>query len=286
MRGRIGTFPLRRLVPLSVTLFALCLGLTAIRLAIEGRFDLAVGAIILACVMDFLDGLLARLLKSASKFGAELDSLADCLNFGIAPPMLLYLWTMDGLGNFGWICALFYAICCALRLARFNTDLDEKGKSAAAQAWESAYFIGVPAPSGAGLVLIPFYLHFLGVIPGMVAAPASAILCIAVGLLMVSRIPTFSLKTTTRIRPDLVLPLLLMIAFLGAVIANYPWMSFTAMALLYIAVIPISAASYGRARAAAASMEESRQTPAPAAPPSPPAPEQKSAGGSDGSKSA
>ena len=249
MRVRLRTFPLRRLIPLSVTLLSLCLGITSIRLAIEGRFELAVGAIILACMLDFFDGLLARLLKSSSHFGAELDSLADCLNFGVAPPFILYLWSMDALGNLGWIVALFYAICCALRLARFNTALHEESEDDQ-EKWEKSYFVGVPAPSAAGLALTPLYMHFLGILSTFWGAYLSLIFCIGVGLLMISRIPTFSLKPATmQIESDMVVPLIVGIALIGVIIIAFPWASFTLLSGLYLSVMPVSFMTYQRSLA-------------------------------------
>jgi CDP-diacylglycerol--serine O-phosphatidyltransferase len=153
-------------LPNIVTLLALCAGVTAIRLGIEGRFELAIGAVIIAVVLDAVDGRLARFLKGTTKFGAELDSLADFVNFGVVPAVLIYFWSLQALRNLGWIVALGLAICCALRLARFNVAIEDPDKPA----WMSGYFTGVPAPAGAGLALAPFYLGFLGLIPDPRAA--------------------------------------------------------------------------------------------------------------------
>ena len=168
---RFKMIPVRFLLPNIITLLALCSGVTAIRLGIEGRFELAVGAVIIAVVLDAIDGRLARLLKGSSRFGAELDSLADFVNFGVAPAILVYIWSLHQLRNLGWIVALGLAICCALRLARFNVAIDDPDKPA----WKMNFFVGIPAPAGAGLAMAPLYLGFLGLVPdGRAAAGAGA----------------------------------------------------------------------------------------------------------------
>ena len=151
---RFRMVPVRYLLPNMITLLALCSGVTAIRFAFEGRYELAVGSVMLAVILDAVDGRLARLLKGTSRFGAELDSLADFVNFGVAPAILLYVWSLNSLHTLGWVIALVLAICCALRLARFNVALDDPNKPA----WASRFFTGAPAPAGAGLALLPFYL--------------------------------------------------------------------------------------------------------------------------------
>lgn len=234
-------FPIRAFLPSMVTLAALCIGLTAIRYGIEGRFDRAVYAIVFAAVLDGVDGRLARALKSTSKFGAELDSLADFVNFMIVPAMLLYVWTLNNLGNLGWLAALLYAICGALRLARFNTAIGEEKAP-----WENAYFTGVPAPSGACLALLPLSLSFLGVPTGEWSW-AVLVYTLFVGALMVSRLPTFSLKTVGQ-RIDREKALLLMlaaVAFVG-LLASATWTVLTACALLYFALIPVAGMRYRR----------------------------------------
>ena len=192
-------------LPNLITLLALCSGVTAIRLGIEGRYELAVGAVIISIVLDALDGRLARFLKGTSRFGAELDSLADFVNFGVAPAILIYLWSLNDLRTKGWVVALILAVCCALRLARFNVALDDTEKPA----WAASFFSGAPAPAGAGLALLPMYLGFLGFIDnGHTYSVLIAPYILAVALLMVSRVPTYSGKTTRpRIRRDQVLPI-------------------------------------------------------------------------------
>src|SRR5262249_10382193 len=181
---------INRLIPNILTVLALCAGLTGIRFALQEQWEQAVLSIVIAGVLDGLDGRIARLLDGASRFGAELDSLSDFVSFGVAPAVLLYYWTMKGAGGIGWALALLFSVCCALRLARFNTKLDNTDLPA----WTSPFFVGVPAPAGAGLVLVPVFATIeLG--PGFFDRP---IVCgatmIVVALLMISRVPTYSFK--------------------------------------------------------------------------------------------
>jgi len=244
---RFKQVPIRILVPNLITLLALCSGVTAIRLGMEGRYELAVGAVILAIVLDAIDGRLARFLKGTSRFGAELDSLADFVNFGVAPAMLIYLWSLNSLKSLGWLVALCLAICCALRLARFNVAIDDPDKPA----WMMNFFTGAPAPAGAGLAMAPMYLGFLGLIPdGHSVAWLVLPYIAAVALLMVSRVPTFSAKTLgSRISRDLVLPLLGVAALAVVTLIAFTWEMLTAMSILYIAFLPVAIRSYRRHKA-------------------------------------
>ena len=245
---RFKQVPIRFLLPNLITLLALCSGITAIRLGIEGRYELAVGAIIISIVLDALDGRLARFLKGTSRFGAELDSLADFVNFGVAPAILVYLWALNDLRTMGWVVALILAICCALRLARFNVALDDLEKPA----WSASFFSGAPAPAGAGLAMLPMYVGFLGFVDdghsySMVIAPY----IVAVALLMVSRIPTYSGKTMRpRVRRDLVLPILGGGALTIVCLIAFPWETLTLMAFAYLALIPFSIRAYRQHKAA------------------------------------
>jgi CDP-diacylglycerol--serine O-phosphatidyltransferase len=239
---RFKQVPVRFLLPNLVTLLALCSGITAIRLGIEGRYELAVGAVIISIVLDAVDGRLARFLKGTSRFGAELDSLADFVNFGVAPALLLYLWSLNDLKTKGWIAALILAVCCALRLARFNVALDDAEKPA----WSASFFTGAPAPAGAGLAMAPMYLGFLGLInEGHRFAGLIAIYVVAVALLMVSRIPTFSGKATKpRIRRDKVLPIVGLGTLAIICLVAYPWETLSIFAVVYLGMIPFSIRSY------------------------------------------
>jgi CDP-diacylglycerol--serine O-phosphatidyltransferase len=244
---RFKQVPIRILVPNLVTLLALCSGVTAIRLGVEGRYELAVGAVILAIVLDAIDGRLARFLKGTSRFGAELDSLADFVNFGVAPAILIYLWSLNSLKSLGWLVALGLAICCALRLARFNVAIDDPDKPA----WMMNFFTGAPAPAGAGLAMAPMYLGFLGLIPnGHDVAWLVLPYIAAVAFLMVSRVPTYSAKTLgSRISRDLVLPLLGIAALVIVSLIAFTWEMLTAMSILYIALLPFGIRSYRRYKA-------------------------------------
>jgi CDP-diacylglycerol--serine O-phosphatidyltransferase len=233
--------PIRTIIPNALTVLALCAGLTAIRFALEARFEAAVAAIIIASVFDALDGRVARFLKGTTRFGAELDSLTDFVNFGVAPVIVLYLWSLSQIGGIGWIAVLGYAVCCALRLARFNVALEDPDKPA----WTGNYFVGVPAPAGAMLVMIPLYLTFIDV-PGIQGLPLLVALhCFFVAFLMVSRIPTFSGKRIgLRVKRDMVMPILLLVGFAAAVILNYPWDAFTALGIGYLLLIPVGVMRY------------------------------------------
>jgi CDP-diacylglycerol---serine O-phosphatidyltransferase len=248
--ARLSRVPARYLLPNLITLLALCSGITAIRLGIEGRYELAVAAVIVSIVLDAVDGRLARFLKGTSRFGAELDSLADFVNFGVTPALLIYVWSLDVLKTKGWVVALTLAVCCALRLARFNVALDDLEKPA----WKSRFFTGVPAPAGAGLALAPMYLGFLGIIDnGQHYAPLIAPYVFLVALLMVSRIPTYSGKTMgTSVRRERVLPILGLAAAAIVCLAAFPWETLSLFALLYLAMIPVSIRSYRRHVAAQA----------------------------------
>ncbi|NVK35469.1 MAG: phosphatidylcholine/phosphatidylserine synthase [Rhodobacteraceae bacterium] len=229
---------MRVILPNLVTLMALCSGLTAIRMAFEGRWEFAVGAVLLAAVLDALDGRVARLLKGTSKFGAELDSLADFVNFGVTPALILYIWILKETGSLGWVAALVFAISAALRLARFNVALDDPNKPA----WAANFFTGVPAPAGALLVLMPLYWEFLGFLPhwSELAVPISFFV-IGVAFLLISTLPTFSgKKVGTRIRRDLVLPLFVIAVLIVALTVSYPFPMLAFATAVYLLSIPFA----------------------------------------------
>lgn len=240
---RLRQIPVRYLVPNIVTLLALCSGVTAIRLGIEGRFELAVACVILATVLDALDGRIARALKGSSKFGAELDSLADFVNFGVAPGLLIYMWSLSALKNLGWIVALALAMCCALRLARFNVALEDPDRPA----WKINYFTGVNAPAGALLAMLPMYMGFLNLLPpGNEIAHIVLVYIALVAFSMVSRVPTFSGKGVGKVSREWVLPILAAVTIIAALLVTYTWEVVTFAAFTYIAAIPVSVISYLR----------------------------------------
>jgi CDP-diacylglycerol--serine O-phosphatidyltransferase len=241
---RITGLSINRMIPNMLTLLALCSGMTAIRFAINGKFESAVIAILVAGVLDGLDGRVARLLKSTSPLGAQLDSLSDFICFGVAPAVVLYLWTMNQLASFGWALSVFFATCCALRLARFNTQLD-----VALPPYAYYFFTGVPAPGGAGIALIPMYIAF-EVGDGLFRSP---VLCgvwmTAVAALMVSRIPTFSMKRF-RVPHHYFVPIMLAVGILAAFLTTAPWPTLAVVGLGYAASIPFTIRSYERLRRA------------------------------------
>src|SRR6202166_3493715 len=238
-RRRFRPIPVRMLVPNMITLLAICAGLTAIRLSTEGRMELAVAAIVFAAVLDGLDGRVARMIKGQSKFGAELDSLADFVNFGVAPGLILYFWQLNELNNGGWIAAMVFAISGGLRLARFNPPMDDPNKPAFA----ANYFTGVPAPAGAITVLLPIYLAFLGL--PKPPAMLTAFYTLLIGFLMVSRLPVFSGKTVRlRVPPELVLPVFVSVVFFIALLIGYPWHILSVCTVLYLLSLPVGWKSY------------------------------------------
>jgi CDP-diacylglycerol---serine O-phosphatidyltransferase len=249
-RGR----PRRRLVPFTavlpnlVTLLALCAGLTAIRMTVEHRFDVAVAAIILAIILDGLDGRLARYFRATSKFGEQLDSLADFVNFGVAPGIFIFVWRLDDLSSLGWICALVFAICTGLRLARFNAALSAEEPP---PEWQRDFFVGAPAPAGAGLIFLPFFLERTTGMEVRFAAVIVAVYAVVIALLMVSRIPTISFKRVGRRIPrETVLPVLVVGVLVVALLVSYPFSFLSVVALLYLGHIPFAWRAYRRTAAA------------------------------------
>ncbi len=238
-RRRFRPIPVRMLVPNFITLLAICAGLTAIRLSTEGRMELAVGAIVFAAVLDGLDGRVARMIKGQSKFGAELDSLADFVNFGVAPGLILYFWQLHDLDNVGWIAAMIFAISGGLRLARFNATMNDTNKPAFA----ANFFTGVPAPAGAIAVLLPIYLSFLGI--PQPPAVLTAFYTLLIAILMVSRLPVFSGKTVgMRVQPELVLPVFVSVVFVIALLISYPWVVLSFGSIVFLLSLPVGWKSY------------------------------------------
>jgi len=245
-----GGIPFRAMVPNAITLLALCFGLTGVSLAVNGEWDKALGSIVFAGVLDGFDGRIARLLRAQSKFGAELDSLSDNIAFGTSPALIVFLWSLQAAPRFGWIAALALAVCCALRLARYNARID-----VAEQPHKSAGFnTGVPAPVGAGLAFVPIYLWL---ITGQEIfrrwEPVMA-WTLFIALLMISSLPTYT-WSSIRIRSSWRLFALAGVALLGAALIRAPWHTLLAISAIYLAMLPFSMASYARVkqrRAAAA----------------------------------
>jgi len=234
---------LRAIAPNAVTALALCMGLTGVRFAIGGDWDRALASIIIAGVLDGLDGRIARLLKGESRFGAELDSLSDVIAFGVSPAIILYLWSLQNLPRFGWLFALAHAVCCALRLARFNAQID-----AAEQPHKSAGFMtGVPAPSGAGLALLPIYIWLWSGEEVLRQPWIVAPWMFLVAFLMISNVATFS-WSSLRLRRHIRLEALAGFAILGGALLTSPWETLTVVCAIYLALIPFSIRSYARVK--------------------------------------
>ena len=241
--------PLRALIPNAITIAALCAGLTAIKLALEGNFHGAVLAIVLAGVLDMLDGRVARMLKGSTRFGAELDSLSDNAAFGVAPALIIYFWTLQDLPRFGWIIALAHAVCAALRLARFNANLDVENQPHK----RYGYLTGIPAPVGAGLTLSPLFLYFwlepldYGVDEPVLGAGVTGAIVLATALLMISNLPTFSWKLMSPRRSFRLAALLFVALYIGALLTE-PFMTLSLTCIAYAATIPFSIRAYRKIR--------------------------------------
>jgi CDP-diacylglycerol--serine O-phosphatidyltransferase len=246
---RLKELPFARLIPNIVTLLGLCAGITSVKFALSGNWSGAVAAILVASLLDVLDGGMARLLGANSKLGAELDSLSDMVSFGVAPAVLLYTWAMKDAGTLGWAVILLFCICCALRLARFNTALDVEDRPL----WSYRYFTGIPTPAGAGVVMLPlaFSFNFGAEFFGHVALNSAVI--IFTSLMMVGRLPTYSLKGI-RVAHRFVVPVMLGVCLLAACLVGSPWMTLSVMGVLYFISLPLSCLSY-RWRAARAAAE-------------------------------
>ncbi|QCI92136.1 phosphatidylcholine/phosphatidylserine synthase [Novosphingobium sp. EMRT-2] len=234
---------LRALVPNAITSAALCSGLTGIRFAINGDFERAVMAVIVAGILDGIDGRVARMMKAQSRFGAELDSLSDAISFGVAPALILYLWSLQTEPRFGWFAALALAVCCALRLARFNARIDM-----ADQPHKSAGFLtGVPAPVGAGLAMLPLYLWiasgreefrypvFVGVWAALIA------------FLMISNMATLG-WTALRPRRAIRLEVIALFGLVIAALLTEPWLTLVGICGVYLALVPVGVVRYARVR--------------------------------------
>ena len=243
---RVGGIPLRAIAPNAVTALALCFGLSGVRFGFSGEWTWALGSILFAGVLDGVDGRVARLLKANTRFGAELDSLSDVIAFGVAPAVIIYLWSLDDAPKFGWTAALSLTVCCALRLARFNANID-----VAEQPHKSAGFnTGVPAPAGAGLAFMPVYLWFVTgddlfrqwwvVMPWV----------IIVAFLMISSLATFSWTSLSRIRSSWRLPMIALIGLTGAALITAPWHTLLAITALFLLSIPFSILSYRKVKRA------------------------------------
>ena len=241
--GERGGFPIRAFVPNAITAAALCVGLTGVRFGITGDWPQALACIVGAGVLDGFDGRIARLLKAQSKFGAELDSLSDNIAFGTAPALIVFLWSLQEAPRFGWVAALALAVCCALRLARFNARID-----AESQPHKSAGFnTGVPAPVGAGLAFVPIYLWLISGNELFRSWQLVLPWTLFIALLMISSVPTFTWGSI-RIRRGWRLFALAGVALLVAALLSAPWSTLLGMSIVYLALLPFSIASYAKVK--------------------------------------
>ena len=232
------SLPFNIMIPNILTLLALCAGKTAIQFSLSENWEAAAYSIVAAAILDTLDGRIARLLKGASKFGAELDSLSDFICFGVAPALMLFMWSTHELGKPGWVFALLFGVCCALRLARFNTALES-----AMPPWAYNYFSGVPAPAGAGLALMPMVLSFLIGDDILRQPEVVATFLVITSAMLVSNIPTFSFKKF-RVSQRWVLPTMLIALLLFAASVSAPWETLSTILFLYIGTIPFSVRAF------------------------------------------
>ena len=238
---RLRGIPLRFVLPNLVTLLALCLGMTAIRFASEGLYEFSVFCIVGAAILDGLDGRIARALDGASRFGAELDSLADFIDFGVAPALLLYFWALHENKSLGWFAALIFAVAAALRLARFNVMIDDPHMPA----WAGNFFTGMPSPAGAILVMLPLYVHFSTGLPNdKVFVPIEIFYVVLIAFLMASRIPHFSGKKIGRVPREWFIAVLFGVVALILLIATYPMQMLVAVSIAYLALIPLAIRRY------------------------------------------
>ena len=241
-RERLKQLSITKLIPNMLTTLALCAGLTAIQFGMQQNWKAAVGAIAIAALLDSLDGGVARLLNAGSNFGAELDSLADLVSFGVAPAVLIYLWSMQYGGSVGSALVVLYTVCCAFRLARFNTQLIDMGEL---PPWAARFFTGVPAPAAAGMVLLPMML-WLWLDNGLLSSPwVTGPFLLAVSVLMIGRLPSFSLKRV-RVPQKLVPPVLLLVVLVAVFLVTRPWITLSLVVLVYVASLPFAVVTYRR----------------------------------------
>ncbi len=250
-RPRFEGLSFNRLIPNILTMLGLCAGLVAVRFAFEGRFGTAASFIVIAAAIDGLDGRLARLLKATSRFGAEFDSLADFLSFGVAPALVLYLWSMETVGGLGFVPCVLLAVCSALRLARFNASHDI-GPAAPKPAYAYNFFTGVPAPAGAGLALFPLFTAlafgewgWTGFANAFRHPIVVGTVLVTSGALMVSTLPTWSFKNF-KVPRKAVLPLLLGVGLFAALLVAEPWAALAMAGVIYMGMLPFSVRSYLR----------------------------------------
>lgn len=227
------SLPITRLIPNMLTLTALCAGLSAIRFALQERWEMAVAAVIIAAIFDILDGRVARLLRITSKFGAELDSLSDVISFGVAPGIIMYRWVLSQNDQFGWLAVLAFCVCAALRLARFNTMLEDTSLPA----WRKNYFVGLPTPGAAGLALLPMIWSFNLETEALREPVMLSLWVMALAAGMVSRMPVFALKGV-KVQRTWIVPIFVIMGLIIAQMVTNPWRTFGWLGIVYMLVMP------------------------------------------------
>lgn len=232
---------IRYIIPNLITVLAIVAGMSSIRMAIDGRFESAITMLLIAAVLDGVDGRIARLVNGSSPFGAQMDSLADVINFGVAPAIICYSYILDQSRNFGWMAAVIYCVACCLRLARFNVLLERKN----IPDWQKHYFVGVPAPAGGCLVLLPVYLGALDMPVNHFAANVFSLYTLVVAFLLVSKLPVYNAKSFGKgIQRDIVIPLLLIIVAYVVLLVSYTWLTLTVSTFVYLGFLPLSVMAY------------------------------------------
>ncbi|MBX4336054.1 CDP-diacylglycerol--serine O-phosphatidyltransferase [Bartonella raoultii] len=235
--------PMRYVIPNIITILAICAGMSSIRLAFDNRYEAAILMVLLAAVLDGADGRIARLMDGSSSFGAQMDSLADVVNFGVAPALIVYSFILTQAHHVGWVAALVYCVACCLRLARFNVMLDNID----IPQWQKSYFIGVPAPAGALLLLLPMYLGVLGLTPNWGWALFFSLYTVIIAFLLISRLPVWNAKTIDQnLRRDMVVPCMLIIVIYVGFLATYTWKTLLITAVSYMIFLPFSFIAYNK----------------------------------------
>ena len=234
-KQKLTSLPIRKIIPNMVTTLAVCAGITSIKYAIADLYTHAIVCIFLAAFFDLLDGRVARMLKGSTKFGAELDSLSDFVSFGVGPAILMYRWTLYDFPKFGWFFCLLFAICMAMRLARFNTMLEDEPQPSY---WDN-FFTGVPAPAAAALGILPIMISFeFPEVEFLRSNCFCSIVMFIVAMLMISRIPTISTKKL-KVPTYMVIPLIVILVFGATLIFSMPWLVLSSLTLLYAITIPL-----------------------------------------------
>jgi len=244
---RHGPIPMRYLLPNMITVLAIVTGLSSIRFAYDGRFEAAIIMLLVAAALDGLDGRLARFMKGASRFGEQLDSLADAINFGVAPAIVCYSYILHQANQFGWMAAVIYCVACCLRLARFNASIGRRIPD-----WQKHYFVGIPAPAGSCVVLMPVYLGRIFMPVNEMTGFLFSLYTLLIAFLMVSNLPSYNAKSVgLGVRRDIVIPACLLIVAYAVLLMSYPWQTVAISCLFYLGLLPVSFWSYYRAAARA-----------------------------------